>query len=417
MAFNDKTNKLEIMLGQLAQSMGLSVREYVQGGFVDVTSYGVDKASIISRLDAIDVVDSGDSVETLAEKIIAINEVLGNDQGELQGILDLITANGTAIQNLTDVAAVRYTSLLQGQSVQDTRLTDNANAILVNTAAIDALQAATGTDLSILQDRVSVAEVMLATLRGDSSVVGSVSNSVLAEENRAKAVSGLLANLNTSDKTTLVAAINEVRNHTLLNSANINELQNLSDLGQAGLQQEIIDRANADTALGNSIMNLQVLITDLTSALAVETQARIDGDINNETSIATEIVRATNAEQGLQDAIDALGGNGSGSLGDLEARVTANENDINDTTDGNDNLVKGLKTKVSDNAAAIAALGSQNTVDIENLRLEVINHSDSNDIHADTVDVCAIGNIFRTALGLGTQTCDGGGGDGDGAVL
>jgi hypothetical protein len=416
---NNNTTMFKALLEQLAQSMGLSVVEYVQGGFVDLTTYGQDKASILARLDAIDVVDSGDSVETLAEKIIAINEVLSNDQGELQGILDLITTNTNAIANLTNIANVRYDSILSAQTIQDGRLTDNTNAITVNTAAIDALQTATGANLSALQDRVVIAEALLTTLRGDSSVAGSVANSVLAEETRAKAVSGLLANLNTSDKATLVAAINEVNNKTQANAADITALGDLASAGSDALAQEVIDRTAADTALENAANALSALVADLTTALAAETQSRTDGDAANAAAIAAEASRAADAEADLQEQVNALGGSGSGSLGDLENRMDAVEDELNDTTDADDNLVKGLKTKVADNAAAITALeqstGSALTTGIQ----EAKDYSDARDLNAGEVDACAIGNIFRTALGLADNTCgdQGSSPDGDGAVL
>lgn len=416
---NEDTTKVKVMLEQLVQSMGISIKEYTEGGFLDLTTYGRDKASIISRLDAIDIVDSSDNAETLSEKIIAINEVLSNDQGELQGILDLISSNTNAITNLTNIANVRYDSIVDRQNVQDQRLTDNTSAIAVNAAAINALQNATGQDLTLLSDRVGVAEALLDTLRGNSSVSGSVANSVLAEENRAKAVSGLLADLNTTDKSTIVAAINEVRDQVLANASSVNDLQVLAGQGADALAQEVQDRAAADTALETQIATIDGLLSDLTSALATETQARVDGDTNNAAAIAAEADRAIGAEQALQDAIDAISGNGYGSLGDIENRVTEIEDEINDTTDENDNIVKGLKSKVLDNSNAIAALDQSIRNGLSDGIQEAKDYSDAKAIKADEIDVCGIGNIFRTALGLGTNQCDDyvDGGDGDGAIL
>jgi len=57
MADNVTTDDLEAALKNLAESMGLSVKEYVEGGFLDLTTYGQDKAAILARLDAIDVIN------------------------------------------------------------------------------------------------------------------------------------------------------------------------------------------------------------------------------------------------------------------------------------------------------------------------------------------------------------------------
>lgn len=100
MAENQNTQDLQTKLEELSQGLGISVKEFVENGYIDQSTYQIDKDAILARLDAIDVVDGTDNVETLVEKINAINEVLSNSGGELQGILSLITANTTKISNV-----------------------------------------------------------------------------------------------------------------------------------------------------------------------------------------------------------------------------------------------------------------------------------------------------------------------------
>ena len=99
MADNVTTQQLEDTLIQLAQSMGVSVREYVLAqGYATTEELMNAISNVQSQIDAIVTIDDADGIETLAEKIKNLNEVLSNDAGELQNILDLIEQNRIAIE-------------------------------------------------------------------------------------------------------------------------------------------------------------------------------------------------------------------------------------------------------------------------------------------------------------------------------
>ena len=328
---NVTTDEMETALTNLAQSMGLSVKEYVEGGFLDLTTYGQDKANILARLDAIDVISDEDDIETLAEKIKSINTVLSNDEGQLQGILDLINVNKSDIATekarakgveaglRTDVDNALAKGVTNANDISDiqTALSDLEG---VNTVAVDELKA-----------RVTDTESQIATLEADATVEGSVDNKIAVETARAKSVSGTLSDLTTEDKTNLVGAINEVQSEV--------------NLAQAGV---------------NSAM-----------AKAEENATAIAG-------------------------------------------VDKKYNDIlEDTTDADDNLVKGIKTRVTDVENAIATETTARTEAMTAQLEELKAYSDARDLKASSMNICAIGNAFRGALGLGDKTCDGNDGDGE----
>ncbi len=349
MADNVTTDDLEVALQDLAEQMGLSVKEYVEGGFLDLTTYGQDMASVVSRLDAIDVVDSEDDIESLAEKIIAVNKVLSDDDGALQGILDLINVNKADIAGLvTTTDGLRTdvnTAIAKGNS-NETALNDYKSVANDRMTEIEG----SATDLA---GRVTDTEASINTLESNVTVEGSVAYSVEQEALRAKNVSGALADLATTEKGSLVGAINEV---------------------------EADGIANKD-------------------AIAI-----LNGGTDVEGSVAKAVEDAT-----------------GGDISDLKGRVEAEETEstrvatiLDDTTDEDDNLVKGIVTKVADTANALA-VETQARIDAMTAQLADLKaYSDARDLKAASMDMCTIGNKFRSALGLGDSSCDG---DGDGETV
>ncbi len=341
MADNVTTEELEDALQELAEQMGLSVKEYVEGGFLDLTTYGQDMASVVSRLDAIDVVDSEDDIESLAEKIIAVNKVLSDDDGALQGILDLINVNKADIAGLvTTTDGLRTdvnTAIAKGNS-NETALNDYKSVANDRMTEIEGSVTAT-------EGRITDTEASINTLESDVTVEGSVAYSVEQEALRAKNVSGALSDLATEEKGSLVKAINEVEKDGI---------------------------ANKD-------------------AIAI-----LNGDAETEGSVAKAVEDAT-----------------GGDISDLKGRVEAEEAEsvrvatiLDDTTDEDDNLVKGIVTKVADNANALAVETQARMDQMAQAILDLQAYSDARDLKASSMDMCSIHNNFRSSLGLGDKSCD-----------
>jgi len=401
---NVTTEELETALQDLADGMGLSVKEYVEAGYLDLTTYGQDKAAIEAKLqantDAISAITEMDDndVESMAERIAKINAVLSDsDSGELQGILDLINVNIADIAGLrTDVTGLRTdvdAAVAQGNS-NATNIDNLSQAVSDNKEAAELA-------VSDLSGRVDTAESELEVLKGDETVVGSVAQKVKEEADRAKAVSGLTADLTTDEKGNLVGAINEV-------NTKADEAKSTAEsaLSQAASNKAELDVINGDDTVDGSIAKA---VKDATG-----------GDISD----LSDRVTATETAQGAdQAAIETLNGDETveGSVDKkiadansvLDGRVSATEEEatrvksiLDDSTDDEDNLVKGIVTQTADNTAAIAAEAAARVAELTQTVEDMKAYSDANDLKASAMDMCKIKNKFRGALGLADKSCD-----------
>ena len=413
MADNVTTEDLEIALNDLAESMGISVVEYVEGGFLDLTTYGQDKAEILARLDNIDTINAEDDIDSLAEKIVAINAVLSDDDGALQGILDLINVNKADIATLrTDMTGI--TDALR-TDVDNATAKGAANESAINDIKSDVSGYKTTTEdrFAAVEGRTTEVEAGLDTLNADASVEGSVAYAVAAEEARAKNVTGALADLATDEKATVVGAINEVQAETNLAQASAN-----AAMDKATLNEDAIAILNGDDTVEGSVAKAVLDATggdisdlsdrvDAQEAATADLSGRVDGveesiasyKTTTEDAIAQakeEATAAINDEIASREAADAV----------LSDRTKVVEDILNDTTDEDDNLVKGIVTRTSDLEAEVQANLEKQIADLQAAVDDMKAYSDSNDLKAASMDMCSIGNKFRSALGLGDSTCD-----------
>jgi hypothetical protein len=317
MADNVTTEELELALQQLAEGMGLSVVEYVQGlGYATVADVESDVNGLQSQINAILELDAENGVESLAEKVNAINAVISDENGVIQAIYTKIQENTQEILNET-LRATGVEADLQAQ------ITSAVNAGNTNATAITSVQTA----LTALTGRVTLTEADIATLKGDETVAGSIANLIKVETDRAVA--------------------KEAENRALI-------------------------------------------------------------DINT----------AKTAD--LQSQINNLTGGTSGSISEVSERVTVIEDTLNDTTDENGDLVKGIKTRLSDVESGLASEIARATAREDAVLAEAKAYTDANVLKASSMDVCSIGNKFRFALGLADKTCGGTGGgepEGDGMII
>jgi len=199
--------QLQVELESLATGLGISVQELLTN-YVDNNTYAVDKAGILTRLDALDVINATDGVTTLAEKVAALDAMLTDpaNQTLATDLLNRVAANAA------DIAA--ETARATGVEAQLRTDVDNANATgTANSAAIAAANTTiagnkTASDAAdaALAARVTVNEGSVTTINGDATVVGSTDYKVEQERLRAVAVenaNGVATAANAADIATL----------------------------------------------------------------------------------------------------------------------------------------------------------------------------------------------------------------------
>lgn len=186
MADNVTTEELELALEQLAEGMGLSVVEYVNSlGYATVADVQSDVSGLQGQIDAILELDSENGVESLAEKVAAINAVLSDENGVIQAIYTKIQENTAAIGAETTRATGVEAGLQSQITTNSTALTTLTNRVTVTEADIVALTS------SLAQKEADLQAQITAITGGES---GSISDALqqakdYSDANRLKAAS------------------------------------------------------------------------------------------------------------------------------------------------------------------------------------------------------------------------------------
>ena len=426
MADNVTTTDLETALKNLADSLGLSVKEYVEGGFLDLSTYGVDKAGILARLDALDKIDSSDNVETLAEKVASLDAMFTENGNLATDVLNRIATNATAIGSVqTDLTNFK-SDVASEQDVQKSNIAANTTSISNLSDTVTANKTAADAALADLQTSVASNTADVSTLKGDDTVAGSVANVVKTETTRAKAaeaaeITARDAAIATAKTDATTAAKTYTDNTAAKLQSSIDTLETASTDGAAALAAVHSELDATQTGLG---LNTDGSFTPVDGTDSLEEYVQdVSGDANTlkkalrkvarkakqadtaiETKIDTEIAARGAAETDLQNQIDAIAGDGTSSLSGLESRISAAEDVINDTTDADGNLVKGLASKANDTAAALVAEATARATEAAQNLADAKAYADSKDIKAASMDIASISNTFRTTLGLGAQS-------------
>jgi len=417
---NVTQEELDTRLAELAEGLGLSVKEYVEAGFLDLDTYSLDKSAILSRLDALDRIDASDSIESLAERVEALRDLFEDAEGDLvQGILTSIATNTGAISTLTGDETVEgsVAKAVKDAVVAEKVVTDALDARLVveETKSADAKVAADQVRVELDAVKVESAQSTadVAVLKGDDTVEGSVAktvkDAVAAEEARTKGVTGLRADLTTDEKGTIVGAINEVDAHADEALAQIAVL-NGDDTVEGSVAKAVLDATGGDiTDLSDRMTAVEELASDAVIAAASAGSAA---------DVANNSIAILNGDETVEGSVakavlDATGGD----ISDLSDRMTAVEAEdvriasiLDDTTDADDNIVKGVVTKLDEAAQAIVAEAAARVADVEARLAEAKAYTDEYALctpQIQALDICGHVNKFRGALGLGANTCDG----------
>jgi len=437
------SEELQDELENLAEELGISVQELL-ADYVTGTDYATDKAAIVARLDALDVIDDSDGVETLAEKVAALNAMFTENGDLATDVLNRIATNATAIADET----TRATNVEAGLRTDVDAATATGNA---NTSAISALDtrivnnksAAEAADAA-LGSRIDGVVADVATLNGDDTVDGSVAKAVKDEETRAKAeLATEKNNLENEISAGDIATLGSAKDYTDTREAAIradmeaadaaaSTAQNDTNAALSGLQSEV-DASQAAIGLNedgtfapvDDTNSSEEYVTDVngdadTLKKAVRKVARKAkaADLALDAKIDAETTARETADADLQNQIDSLTGTGTGSLGELQDRVTVVENDLNDTTvDGN--IVKGVKTRVADLESGLTAnQADQDAKDAAtNARIDALEGSG---LAKGVICGRKAANKFREVFGQSpiTENCPAADGDnGDGSAL
>jgi hypothetical protein len=433
------SEELQLELETLAEQLGLSVQELLVGystqNYVDGELDGI-------RLSIQQITEVGElSTESIAEKIIKINEIIGTVPTEVvQSLFDRLAENKAATAAVVADLAGYKVQVAQEQAAQDAAIQANAQAISTVSATVTTNKQAQ----DVIAAKVVENTADIAKLNGVDSVVGSVDNKVKvaidAEKLRTDAVTGSLAELTTDDKSSLVKAINEVDAHVdalvAATSTAQTECTDKCDATQAEVDSiEAAIGLNTDgtfTSIDGSDTLLEYVkneagdadsLTKAVKKLAKKSK-QADTTLDGRLSTVEGRVDVLNGDDTVVGSVakmikDATGGNISdiaGRVTVLEAKEQAIEDILNDTVDAGNQVVKGLKTRVTEVEAAVVAEAAAREAADAALQAQV-----------NTLAACAAGlttsvidgkkaaNKFRAVFGqapitVGGGTVDGGGG-------
>ena len=361
MAENVTTEDLEIALSDLAESMGLSTVEYVQSlGYATVAEVTAQGSDFQTQLNAITELDADNGAESLAEKIKAINDVLVDENGVIQAIYTKIQENKQLVVDETARATAVEAGLQDQATANLNKGNSNATAITDLTGVVSTNKTASEDRDTALSGRVTATEGDLTTLKSDLTVEGSVDYKV--EQERLRAVAAEASNRTVSDEN-IATAKDEAIAHSDTVSAT-----------------ETTRATDAETAL-------QTQIDDITGGDGETSLSSLQDDLD------AEVLRATAGEASVKKAFEDI---------------------INDTTDEDDNLIKGHTTRIGDLENGLTAEAATRIAELAQAVTDLQEYTDSKTLKAASMDMCSIGNKFRSALGLADSSC---GDDGDGAVV
>jgi chromosome segregation ATPase len=180
MATTVTTEELQSALEELAQQMGVSVREYVLSlGYATVEDVQKDLDSIRSQISAITEMDDN-GVESLAEKLAKLQELLNNDEGVVQGLIDQINVNSNSIEE-ANASIKTLQDALAANGVKIDGLTSDLSELKTTVTELDKKVS----DRFVkVESNINELQSSIEVLNGDASVEGSVSKQIADEANR-----------------------------------------------------------------------------------------------------------------------------------------------------------------------------------------------------------------------------------------
>ena len=324
--------ELQKQLEDLAQYLGVSVAEVK-----DALKASIDENTgkiatneeairgILKRLDAIDTINEEDGVESLAEKMKAfkekldtLNKILSENGTLATDVLQRIADNKAALNALSSDLQTETKRAQDAEKALDEKITSVQDSVRSNTTSInginnrlDKMEQAARDAVDDINDKINAlkdADKALFTYEdADGNIVEGKVNKLIREANTAQSV----------------------------------ELKGYTDKKVANLQSQIDEITGGDNGgslsdLNNRVAQSEQDISDLKNIV----------ESNYETFSSTVEGIMASQQEGLDN---------------VNQEIEEINNVLNDTVGANDNVVKGLKTRVSDleaqtgnNASAIA---------------------------------------------------------------
>jgi hypothetical protein len=216
MAQNVTTEQLQKALEQLAAAQGKSVREFILSqGFAKEADVEAKINDILAKIDAITKIDDSDGVESLAEKINAIQDLLNNEEGVVQQILDRITQNEKAVSDLSGKVDSNFQLLSDAIDALKKATQSNTDAINSLSSSLDAVKKDLTDKTSAIENEIAAVKSTVDVLAGDETVEGSVKNLIKTEADRAKAAEANLQKaINTAKTDAITSAVSQAKSYT-----------------------------------------------------------------------------------------------------------------------------------------------------------------------------------------------------------
>jgi len=306
---NEETIALENLLLQMSELSGKSLREYVDGIRADVEKSQADAiAKLQGQLSAITEMDDN-GVESLAEKIKHIQDMLGTDD-TVQTIVNLIKDNKDFTKQVEE--------------------------------RVSALEASAGTKFAGIDASLSNLDAKITKNVSDLATINKTVNEVSAS------VEGLSKSVD--DKFTEFSGNVETQIKTVQTAAN----------------------AYADKVVGD-VLNTAKSYTD--------------GKVAQ-----------------VQTELEALKGDGEGSLGAIESKVADLETSLKGKMDETGNVIEGIEAVVERHEKAISDEIVNRAKAVADLESKMQTQIDNAKIVPEGIDPVAIVNKFREGLGLNPVT-------------
>lgn len=428
--------ELDIRLQELAEGLGLSVYEFVSAGYVNLETYQLNLNAINARLDAIDVLNGTDGVEAVVERLETLRNIFETTDGDLiTTVIADIAVNKFAIESEKTSRESANAALNTRVTVLETSSTTLDNKIAAEKVAREAADIVLDNKIQVATTDLTGVKARLDVIEGSETVEGSIKQAVKVEKDRSLAVSGDLSNLAAeftgATRENLVSAINSLKASLFASNDNtstsydslvsvINALQAELDKVESSIG---LDATGGFTPVDGSdsvleyIANLNGDADSVVKALkklakkAKESDAALDAKITViDGKVTAEKARAEAKEADLQAQITALGGGSSSSITDLSGSVSTLETTVNDVTDGQGVVTKGLKSKVTDLQAAVAAESVARSLEVSAGVADAKAYTDDKFLgvaQIQNLDICAAVNKFRSKLFLAPKVCDG----------